>query len=166
MAIEIRLAVHEDDTALAAIDQETWTAEVTPAGKPDAARPFFDESTNPRDVVVVLVDGVVAGYAKLGRATPVAASDHVAMITGLAVARSFQRRGVGRAVLDAVVEEARARRCRRVTLRVLGHNAGARRLYEAAGFAVEGILRGEFFLDGVYVDDVLMALELQSADPA
>jgi len=69
-------------------------------------------------------------------------------------------------VLDAVVEEARARRCRRVTLRVLGHNAGARRLYETAGFAVEGILRGEFFLDGVYVDDVLMALELQSADPA
>ena len=36
-------------------------------------------------------------------------------------------------------------------------NPGARRLYERAGFVVEGVLRGEFVLDGVPVDDVLMA---------
>ena len=28
--------------------------------------------------------------------------------------------------------------------------------------AVEGVLRGEFFLDGGYVDDVLMARDLTS----
>lgn len=44
----------------------------------------------------------------------------------------------------------------RVTLRVLGHNTPARRLYEAAGFTVEGVLPGEFLLDGVHVDDVCM----------
>ena len=36
----------------------------------------------------------------------------------------------------------------------------ARGLYEAAGFEVEGVLRGEFLLEGDYVDDVLMALDL------
>ena len=71
---------------------------------------------------------------------------------------------MGRALLAASIEEAKARRARRVTLRVLGHNEAARRLYESAGFAVEGILRGEFFLDGTYVDDFLMALDLSDAN--
>jgi RimJ/RimL family protein N-acetyltransferase len=43
---------------------------------------------------------------------------------------------------------------------VLGHNLPARRLYESEGFVVEGILPGEFLLDGVYVDDVLMGRPL------
>ena len=49
---------------------------------------------------------------------------------------------------------------RKLTLRVLGHNGPARALYEACGFEVEGVSRGLFFLDGVYVDDVLLALDL------
>ena len=67
---------------------------------------------------------------------------------------------VFRALLDAAVAEARRRGAQRLTLRVLGPNAGARRLYEAAGFVVEGTLRGEFVLDGGLVDDVLMARSL------
>jgi RimJ/RimL family protein N-acetyltransferase len=43
---------------------------------------------------------------------------------------------------------------------VLGTNPAARALYEAYGFVVEGVQREEFLLDGRYVDDVLMALQL------
>ena len=43
---------------------------------------------------------------------------------------------------------------------MLSHNADARALYAAAGFEIEGVLRGYFRLDGRYVDDVLMALDL------
>jgi len=43
-------------------------------------------------------------------------------------------------------------------------NAPARALYTAAGFVEEGILRGEFHLEGRDVDDVLMARALR-ADP-
>ena len=111
-------------------------------------------------MLVAVVDGEVAGYVKLGRATPLAASDHVVTVTGLAVSPVFQRRGVGRALIDAAAAEARARGARRLTLRVLGPNAPARRLYESAGFVVEGVQRGEFLLEGEYVDDVLMALDL------
>lgn len=48
----------------------------------------------------------------------------------------------------------------RITLRVLGHNEPARALYEAEGFAVEGVLPGEFWLDGRYADDVMMGRSL------
>lgn len=51
---------------------------------------------------------------------------------------------------------------RRLVLRVLSGNDGARRLYERHGFAVEGGVRGAFLLDGAYVDDLLMALDLTS----
>jgi RimJ/RimL family protein N-acetyltransferase len=67
---------------------------------------------------------------------------------------------VGRALVDAAAAEARARGATRLTLRVLGPNAGARDLYESAGFVVEGTLRGEFVLEGELVDDVLMARSL------
>jgi ribosomal protein S18 acetylase RimI-like enzyme len=114
----------------------------------------------PENVLVAVVDGEVAGYVHLGRATELSASDHVRMISGIAVAREHQRKGVGRALLDAAAAEARTRGATRLTLRVLGPNQGAQRVYESAGFVVEGTLRGEFVLEGEPVDDVLMARSL------
>jgi ribosomal protein S18 acetylase RimI-like enzyme len=84
------------------------------------------------------------------------------MVRGLAVAPEFQRRGLGRMLVDRAIEVATTRGARRMTLRVLGTNGGARRLYEACGFEVEGVLRGEFFLDGSDVDDHFMSRALPS----
>jgi len=161
--IDVRPAEPSDEDALAAIDLVTWTWLTSPAPTPDLASgwTFFDERTAPEDVLVAVVEGTVAGYVKLGRATELAASDHVAMVSGIAVDPARQRLGVGRALIDAAATEARRRGARRLTLRVLGPNEGAQRLYESAGFVVEGVLREEFFLDGRYVDDLLMALDLR-----
>jgi ribosomal protein S18 acetylase RimI-like enzyme len=157
----IRPARPGDDRALAALDRATWTERTSPAPPPPAPDPrFFGERVDIRDVLVAVVDGEVAGYVRLARAGPLAASAHVLTINGIAVDPSRQGRGVGRALLDAAVAEARGRGARRLTLRVLGDNEPARRLYAAAGFVVEGELRGEFRLGGRYVDDVLMALDL------
>ena len=161
--IEVRPARAGDDRALATLDRATWTTLTSPA--PPPAEPdwsFFDERVEIRDVLVALVDGEVVGYVRLGRPTPLAASDHVVMIQGLAVDPARQRQGIGRALMDAAAKEARARGARRLRLRVLAHNEAARRLYDQSGYVVEGVLRGEFCLDGEYVDDVLMAVDLTS----
>ena len=81
-------------------------------------------------------------------------------IQGLAVAAEARGAGVGRALVRAAVEHARKAGARRMTLRVLGHNAPARALYESEGFMVEGVLPEEFLLDGKYVDDILMGQAL------
>jgi ribosomal protein S18 acetylase RimI-like enzyme len=158
--VELRTAQAADEEALAALDRATWTPLSSPAPPPGPGFTFFDEKTAPGDVVVGLTDGEVAGYVKLGPATPLDASTHVLMIQGLAVDPALQRRGVGRALVEGAIAEARRRGARRLRLRVLSPNAGARRVYESAGFVVEGVLPGEFFLDGVYVDDVFMGLDL------
>lgn len=163
MALEVRLAEPADEAALAALDLANWSWLSSPAPPPGPDRTFFDERTRPEDVLVALDDGSLAGYVKLGRATPVPASNHVLMVTGLVVDEEFRGRGVGRALLGLAIREAEARGARRLTLRVLGPNEAARRLYESAGFVVEGVQRELFFLEGAYVDDVLMALDLSRA---
>jgi len=159
--IDVRAARPGDEQALATLDRATWTTLTSPAPPPpEPDWSFFNEKVEIRDVLVAVVGGEVAGYVRLGRATPLAASDHVLMISGLAVDPAFQRRGVGRALMAAAAAEARGRGARRLTLRVLAPNTAARRLYEESGYVVEGVLRGEFQLDGEYVDDMLMALDL------
>jgi ribosomal protein S18 acetylase RimI-like enzyme len=160
MAIQIRAAELSDDEPLMAIDRATWRWPTSPAPPPEPGRPFFDERIDLADVLVAVVDGDVAGYARLARVTSLAATDHVRAIGGFAVDPARQRQGVGRALLAAAAREASARGATRLTLRVLGPNDGARRLYESVGFVVEGVLRREFVVDGREADDVLMALDL------
>ena len=156
----IRPAHASDDAPLRALDVTGWSAAVSPAVPPSPDQPFFTADLTPADVLVAEVDGAVAGYVALGPATRLESNRHVVYMRGLAVAPEHQGRGVGRALVEAAVDAARERGARRLTLRVLAENAPARRLYQACGFVVEGVLRGEFLLDGRYVDDVLMALAL------
>jgi ribosomal protein S18 acetylase RimI-like enzyme len=157
--IEVRAAAPADEEALATLDREAWTAFSSP-GPLDEAEPFFNERSSPEDVIVAVVDGELAGYVRLGKASRFRSSDHVLTVNGIAVDPGRQGRGVGRALIDGAIAEARRRGARRLTLRVFSPNERARRLYESAGFVVEGVLREEFFLDGRYVDDVFMALVL------
>ena len=133
-----------------------------PAPAPPAGTAFFADRTRPDDVLVAEVDGVVVGYAILAQPIALPSHDHVLELRGLAVDPHQQRNGAGRGLVEAAVEEARDRGARKLTLRVLGGNTSARQLYDGCGFIVEGILRAEFFLDGRYVDDVLMARDLVS----
>ena len=153
----IRPARVRDEEALSLIDHATWTSLSSPAPPPREPQAFFTDATRVQDVLVAEEGGAPVGYVKLIHPTPLASSRHVLEIRGLAVSPAAQRRGVGRALVKGAIAEARARGARRVTLRVLAPNTGARALYESCGFVVEGVLRGEFHLDGRDVDDVLMA---------
>ena len=105
----------------------------------------------------------VAGYVAARAARRrFARRGHVLMVNGIAVDPAVAAGAASAARSSTAARRgARAAARRRLTLRVLARRtSGARRLYESAGFVVEGVQRGEFFLDGQYVDDVLMALDL------
>lgn len=158
--LTIRLGRPDDESALSRIDRATWSDLSSPAPPPDASKPFFSLRTRPEDVLVAERDGTILGWAKIEHPTPFASTDHVWTITGLAVDPAAQGSGVGRALVEALADEARTRGARRLTLRVFAPNEVARRLYERCGFEVEGVLRGEFKAGDEYVDDLLMALSL------
>jgi ribosomal protein S18 acetylase RimI-like enzyme len=155
----IRVATVDDEAALAALTTATWSPETTPAPRRQPDRAFFDPRTKPQDVLVA-DDGAVVGYLILYQPIPVPSHSHALEINGLAVDPARQGRGIGRRLVQAAQEEAQRRGARKVSLRVLSPNLSARRLYESLGFVVEGVLVGEFRLEGRYVDDVLMAWHL------
>ncbi|PVC92075.1 GNAT family N-acetyltransferase [Streptomyces sp. CS014] len=165
----VRPAVPADDNALAELDRSTWSTlhAVLPRPVPPY-EPFFDEGHGPEDFLVVEAEtpdgqAAVAGYIRLVPPTPLASNAHVRQIRGLAVATWARGAGVGRTLVRAACAEARRQGANRITLRVLGHNTPARALYASEGFAVEGVLPGEFFLNGAYVDDVCMGRSLGPA---
>lgn len=159
----IRTAVPADGPALAALDHRCWSTLSDVSERSDPPGPTstpFDERHLPEDYQLALLDEVLVGYVRLVPPTPLPSNTHVRMIQGLAVDDSARGRGIGRALVEAAVERARGLGARRVTLRVLGPNAPARRLYESLGFVVEGLAPEEFLIAGRYVDDVSMGLTL------
>ncbi|GGU58619.1 GNAT family N-acetyltransferase [Streptomyces bacillaris] len=169
-SVSVRTARSADEEALGELDRSTWSTlhAVVPRPRPPYD-PFFDERHRPDDFLVAEVatpsavrpgGTCIAGYIRLVPPTPLASNAHVRQIQGLAVATWARGSGVGRTLLRAACAEARRQGANRITLRVLGHNTPARALYASEGFAVEGVLGGEFFLQGRYVDDVLMGRSL------
>ncbi|OXM70085.1 GNAT family N-acetyltransferase [Amycolatopsis vastitatis] len=158
--ITIRAARADDEAVLAKLDERTWTSVMSPAAPPPPGTPFFDEGARPEDFLVAEHESVVAGYVRLAEGFTIPAHRHVLVIGGLAVDPDRRRLGIARQLVEAALAEARRRGARKVTLRVLGHNTGAQRVYERCGFVVEGVLRAEFRIDGHDVDDILMACPL------
>jgi ribosomal-protein-alanine N-acetyltransferase len=69
-------------------------------------------------------------------------------ITNIAVHPSHRRQGVGRMLLQDILEDARERRLRLVVLEVRPSNTEARTLYEGFGFRVIGLRRGYYYDTG------------------
>lgn len=85
---------------------------------------------------------------------------------GMAVADGWRGRGVGRALLDAGVDWARAAGAHKVALQVWPHNAAGRALYARVGFVEEGRLRRHYpRRDGSLWDAIVMGLVLDEARP-
>ena len=74
------------------------------------------------------------------------AADEAEILT-LAVAPDVRRRGIARALVDAGCTAARAAGAVKVFLEVAARNAGARALYETAGFEQIGV-RQRYYADG------------------
>ncbi|MGW2398845.1 N-acetyltransferase family protein [Kitasatospora sp. NPDC001664] len=158
----IRTARDEDEEVIARIDREAWSwlSDVVP--RPEENAEIFDDRRLPEQFLVAELDGEVVGHIRQAPPTPLVSNRHVRQIQGLAVSPDARGRGVGQALVEAACAVAKADGIRKMTLRVLGHNAPARRLYERCGFVVDGVLPEEFWIDGRYVDDIWMGRPLAS----
>lgn len=156
----IEKARRDHAAILTELEQDHWGDNTRPGPPPDA--PFLER--NPPENTLVAIAGAdrVIGYAALGRRTPFASNAHVLCLRSLVVHRDKRVLGVGSQLLCAAIDEARTRGAERLTLTVLSSNEPALRLYRKHGFAIEGRLVQEFRFGTTYVDDIFMALRLQT----
>lgn len=134
--------------------------------------PDLAEMTRRRDLLVgggfpYLVAesaGAIVGYAYAGpyRSRPAYAGT---VENSVYVTPGLQGRGVGRALLARLIDEAAARGFRQMVA-VIGdsENSASIRLHERAGFRLVGVLRAVGFKHGVWLDTVLMQRPLGDGD--
>jgi ribosomal protein S18 acetylase RimI-like enzyme len=157
--VDFRYAELRDERALSRLDRVTWSSSNSPVPLLSEDDDFFGKDT-PDDFIVAVRGDTVVGYVKVRLNSPLTSNAHVLVIGGLAVDPSEQRRGLGTALVEKAIEEATNSGARRLKLHVLGTNSVAMHLYERCGFAVEAVLHEEFLLDDVFVDDVIMSVDL------
>ena len=104
---------------------------------------------------IAVLDGQIAGSAGFNRYK--GRRSHAAGI-GLGVHDDFQGRGLGTALLAALIDAAdNWHAIKRLELTVFTDNTRAIRLYERFGFEAEGVQRAFAFRAGQYVDALGMA---------
>lgn len=106
-------------------------------------------------------NGAMAGMVGLSHATRVK-NRHKATLVGLYVADEFARRGLGRALVDTVVQDARACGVALVIFTVTDSNRAACALYTRAGFLSFGIEPDAIRVDGIAFGKQHMYLQLPS----
>jgi phosphinothricin acetyltransferase len=122
---------------------------------PDAVRSWLAEHGAKLPVIVAEADGRLVGWASLNRFNPRAAYDHVADFS-VYVERASRGKGIGRRLLDRLIELARERAYHKMVLSALASNDAGIALYTRAGFTRVGVYREQGQLDGKWVDTLIM----------
>jgi RimJ/RimL family protein N-acetyltransferase len=156
----IRLADAGDDASLfdlrSALDRESRFMMLEPG-----ERERRDELPRRSFRVVAEEDDRLIGYVGVS-VLPYARAQHCGHLV-VGVRASHTGRGLGRALLEETVQQARKRELRRLELTVMTHNRAALALYTRCGFQVEGLRRASLRVDGEQVDEYYMGLLLHAA---
>lgn len=126
MEIEIRILQRSDETVLQRVAAEVFDHPLDPA----LTREFL---ADPRHHMAVAIDaGVVVGFASgVHYVHPDKAPE--LWINEVAIAPTHRRRGLGQAVLQALLEVGRVHHCTCAWTLTYRENAAARALYASAG---------------------------------
>lgn len=118
-----------------------------------------DRIRNPDDLTLICrSSGRVVGVLTVQRGIH-KKSRHTALL-GIAITRGNRHKGLGTRMIELALEWARNAGIKKVNLEVFSSNVNAIRTYRKIGFHSEGSKKGQFIIDGEYVDDVLMTYYL------
>ncbi|MEJ5229982.1 MAG: GNAT family N-acetyltransferase [Pseudothermotoga sp.] len=80
---------------------------------------------------------------------------------GITVRKDFWGKGIGSSLMDKCLTIAKQRDFKKIQLEVMANNERAIQLYKKFGFEVEGIMKKAVYVDGEYIDLVMMGKWLE-----
>jgi len=159
-AYRIRLATTADAVAIAriynqGIEDRVATLE-TERRTPEERRHWL-AARSPRHPVVVAAGAAdeIVGWGSLNVFNAREAYRFVADFS-VYVERGWRGKGVGRVLLERLIELAREHGFHKMVLSAFPFNAGGMALYEKLGFRTVGVYREQGLLDGKWVDTIIM----------
>jgi RimJ/RimL family protein N-acetyltransferase len=139
-------------------DVVRFNAPFSPIHEPNHAA-WFDAVVKAPDRIVFAIRRVdapaILGVLQLADLHPIHRSAELIVRIG---EERHRGRGLGSEAVRLAIDFAfRHRNLQRVWLRVFGDNPRAIRAYEKAGLTIEGRLQRSCFVDGAWVDEIIMA---------
>jgi L-amino acid N-acyltransferase YncA len=157
--MSIRPATPDDAAAIAEIynvglAERGSTFETTPRTAADILR-WLEVADRYPVIVASDEEGGVIGWASVSAYRPRACYAGVGEFS-IYLAPAARGRGLGRALLSALVDEARARAFWKLVSRVFPFNTASRALCRACGFREVGVYEKHAQLDGRWIDVVIV----------
>ncbi len=81
---------------------------------------------------------------------------------GVGVLQAHTGNGLGRKLMEGLEFFAQQADLHRLELTVMSHNERAQRLYESMDYKTEGVRTHSLYIDGAYVDEIVMAKLLEA----
>ncbi|MEE9149908.1 MAG: arsenic resistance N-acetyltransferase ArsN2 [Candidatus Tectomicrobia bacterium] len=132
---------------VATLDTEPHTAQETQL--------WFRQHGPRRPVIVVEIDGVVAGWAALNTFNVRRVYQYVADLS-VYIERQWRSKGLGTMLLQALMPLGRALGYHKIVLSAFPLNAPGMQLYQRQGFTTVGIYKEMGWVDGHWVDTIIM----------
>jgi L-amino acid N-acyltransferase YncA len=158
-AIVLRPATAADAAAICriynqGIEDRLATLE-TELRTPDERRQWLAARGPRHPVFVAETDEMVVGWSSLNVYNPRPAYRYVADFS-IYIERGWRGKGVGRRLLEHLIEQARALDYHKMMLSTFPFNASGVALYERMGFTQAGVFHEMGLLDGRWVDTLIM----------
>lgn len=155
----IRLATVADAEAVCqiynqGIEDRVATLE-TELRTPEERRQWLSSRSPRHPVIVAETNGQIVGWGSLNVFNAREAYRFVADFS-IYVEREYRGKGVGRVMLERLIDLARRHGFHKMALSAFPTNTGGMALYERLGFRTVGIYREQGVLDGQWVDTIIM----------
>ena len=138
-----------------ALAKRTATFETEPRSSAEAAGWIADEMV----VKVAIVNKTVAGFARVSPYRDRSCYSGIREYS-VYVGNHFQRKGIGRQLLQVLIDDCRKKGIWKLLARIFPENHASLELAKQAGFRVVGTYQRHGQLDGVWKDCVIVELSL------
>lgn len=163
--LELRLAQEGDMEEAAETFREVASekifleTEVVPPETKDRWAEGWKE--NGRDALFIIgtVEGRIIGGLVLTKYSRSGKSQHVRTL-GMWLLKEYRGKSAGSSMIDYAIEWCRSHGILKIHLGVFSSNVDALKLYFRKGFTVEGSLKNNALIQGEYVDEIVMGVEI------
>jgi ribosomal protein S18 acetylase RimI-like enzyme len=126
--MEIRPYLSDDEQAVIALWQKCNLVKIWNNPKLDIERKL---GINPELFLVGLINGEVVATAMGGY------EEHRGWVNYLAVTPDYQKKGIGRRIMEAIEQEILAKGCPKINVQIRSDNSDVVKFYESIGYEIE-----------------------------
>ncbi|MFV0556439.1 MAG: GNAT family N-acetyltransferase [Lactovum sp.] len=161
--IIIRQMEPKDFAKVAKLENKNWTSYETPAIIDSSVERYIDEiQSGIRYFLAVeeTSDEIFAVLVLFDKHRNLS-TNHKVLTFSPMVIKSARGQGLGKFLLEFILDYAKDEGYHKISISVLSTNKVAINIYESANFVIEGIEHKEFFLNDIWVDNIIYAYFLK-----